>query len=108
VTSLLSLTTTPRPIVTPAASLFRRQFYAIWLAIPGLAFFVMGRRSGRRRRIAMGMLGLVFALLLFIPACSHTTTQPPVSGTPAGSYTITVTATSGTDVKSQPISLSVP
>ena len=108
VTSLLSLTTTPRPIVTPAASLFRRQFYAIWLAIPGLAFFGLGRRSGRRRRIAVGMLGMVFTLLLLIPACSHTTTQPPVSGTPAGSYTITVTATSGTDVKSQSISLSVP
>src|SRR5579859_6366467 len=108
VTSLLSLTTTPRPIVTPAASLFQRQFYAIWLAIPGLAFLGIGRRSGRRRRIAIGMLGMVFALLLLIPACSHTTTQPPVSGTPAGSYTITVTATSGTDVKSQSISLSVP
>jgi uncharacterized repeat protein (TIGR01451 family) len=108
VTSLLSLTTTPRPIVTPAASLLRRQFYAIWLAIPGLAFFGLGRRSGRRRRIAMCMLGMVFALLLFIPACSHTTQQAPVSGTPAGNYTVTVTATSGSDVKSQTISLSVP
>ena len=108
VTSLLSLTTTPRPIVTPAASLFRRQLYAIWLAIPGLAFFGLGRRSGRRRRIAIGMLGMVLALLLFIPACSHSATQPPASGTPAGSFTITVTATSGSDVKSQPVSLTVP
>ncbi|HET9306887.1 MAG TPA: SBBP repeat-containing protein [Candidatus Sulfotelmatobacter sp.] len=108
VTSLLSLTTTPRPIVTPAASLVGRQFYAIWLAIPGLAFLGIGRRSGRRRRIAIGMLGMVFALLLFIPACSHTSTQAPPSGTPAGSFTITVTATSGSDVKSQPISLTVP
>jgi hypothetical protein len=54
------------------------------------------------------MLGVVFALLLLIPACSHTTTQPPASGTPAGSFTITVTATSGSDVKSQAIGLSVP
>jgi hypothetical protein len=109
VTSLLSVTTTPRPIVTPAASLLRRQFYAIWLAIPGLAFFGLGRQNGRRRRgIAMCMLGVVFALLLLIPACSHTTTQPPASGTPAGSFTITVTATSGSDVKSQAIGLSVP
>ena len=109
VTSLLSVLTTPRPIVTPAASLFRRRFYAIWLAIPGLAFFGLGRRNGRRRSgIAMCMLGMVFALLLLIPACSHTTTQPPASGTPAGSFTITVTATAGSDVKSQPIGLSVP
>lgn len=108
VTSVLSLTTTPRPIVTPAASLFRRQFYAVWLAIPGFGFLAMGFRRRRRRIFGMSMLCGIFALLLLVPACSHTTTQPPVSGTPAGNYTVTVTATSGSDVKSQTINLTVP
>ena len=47
-------------------------------------------------------------VLLLQPACSSTTTQPPVSGTPAGTYTITVTATSGSDTKSDTITLTVP
>jgi hypothetical protein len=107
-TSILSVTTTPRPIVTPTASLLRRQFYAIWLAFPGLLVLGVGLRGRRRGIVGMCMLWAVFALLLLIPACSHSTTQPPASGTPAGNYTITVTATSGTDVKSQSISLTVP
>ena len=108
ITSILSVTTTARPIVTPAASLFRRQFYAIWLAIPGIVFLGVGFRGRRRHIVGMCMLCAVFTLLLLIPACSHSTTQPPVSGTPAGNYTITVTSTSGSDVKSQTISLTVP
>jgi uncharacterized repeat protein (TIGR01451 family) len=108
VTSILSVTTTARPIVTPTASLFRGQFYAVWLAIPGFVFLGIGFRGRRRRILGMCMLCAVFALLLLVPACSHTTTQPPVSGTPAGNYTITVTSTSGSDVKSQTISLTVP
>lgn len=105
-TVTLTIPTTARPI-TPAASLFKRQFYALWLAIPGIAILGMG--GGRRRKIAgISMLCMIFALLLLVPACSHSTTQTPVSGTPAGTYTITVTASSGTNSKSQNITLTVP
>ena len=108
--STLGITTTARPIVTPAASLLVRHFYAIWLTVPGLTLLGIGVGSERRRRRIVGIvaLGAVLTLLLLPPACSHTTTQPPVSGTPAGTYTITVTATSGTDTKSNSVTLFVP
>jgi uncharacterized repeat protein (TIGR01451 family) len=108
--STINITTTARPVVTPAASLLTRHFYAIWLALPGLTLLGVGAGSNRRRRRILGMLMFcaLFALLLLQPACSGTKTQAPVSGTPAGIYTITVTATSGTDTKSQNITLSVP
>jgi uncharacterized repeat protein (TIGR01451 family) len=110
--STLNITTTARPIVTPAASLRTRHsnFCAIWLAIPGLTLLGVGVGGDRRRRRMVGILmgcGL-FALLLLQPACSTTTTQPPVSGTPPGTSTITVSATSGSDTKSQTITLFVP
>ena len=110
ITSTLNLTTTARPIVTPTAALFRRQFYAFWLMIPGLTVLGVGFGSNRRRRRVLGifLLCLLFGLLLLLPACSHSATQTPVSGTPAGTYTITVTATAGTDIKSQTITLTVP
>ena len=110
VTSTLNLTTTARPVVTPAFVLFTRPFYAFWLTLPGLAVLGAGFGGDRRRRriVALFLLCLVFALLLVLPACSHSTTQPPVSGTPAGTYTVTVTATAGTDIKSQTITLTVP
>ncbi len=105
-TATLSISTTARPIITPAALLMPRQFYALWLGIPGLMLFVGGRR--RRHIAGITMLCLTFGLLLLLPACSKSTTQAPVTGTPAGTYTITVTATSGSDSKSQTISLQVP
>jgi uncharacterized repeat protein (TIGR01451 family) len=106
--STLNITTTARPVVTPAASLLTRHFYAMWLAVPGLALLGVG--GGRRRRRILGILLFcaLFALLLLQPACSSTPTQPPVSGTPPGTYNITVNATSGTDTKSQTITLFVP
>jgi uncharacterized repeat protein (TIGR01451 family) len=105
-TATLGLTTTARPVVTPAAILLPRQFYALFLLVPGLMFFGGGRR--RRRIAGILMLCTMFALLLLLPACSHTNTQIPTSGTPAGTYTITVTAASGTDSKSQTVTLTVP
>jgi uncharacterized repeat protein (TIGR01451 family) len=103
--STLNITTTARPVTTPAASLLTRHFYAIWLAVPGLTLLGVGAGSNRRRRRMLGvfMLCAMFALILLLPACSHTNTQIPVSGTQAGKYTITVTAASGTDSKSQTI-----
>jgi hypothetical protein len=106
-TVTLTIPTTARP-VTPAASLFKRPFYALWLAIPGIAFLGIGGDRRRRKIVGISMLCTIFALLLLVPACSHSTTQTPVSGTPAGTYTITVTASSGTNSKSQNITLTVP
>jgi len=106
----LNITTTARPIVTPAASLATRHFYAIWLSVPGLALLGLGVGTDRRRRRMAGMLlfSILFLLLLLQPACSHSTTQTPVSGTPAGTYNITVTATAGSDTKNTVVSLTVP
>ena len=108
--STLNVTTTARPVVTGAASWPMRHFYAMWLALPGLTLLGVGVGGGRRRRRIVGILMFcaMFALLLLLPACSSSSTQAPVSGTPAGNYTITVTATSGTDTKSSTITLTVP
>jgi uncharacterized repeat protein (TIGR01451 family) len=107
-TVTLSIPTTARPITTPA-SLFPKstRFYAVWLTLPGLAIFGIGG-TRRRRRLFGLFLFAAFFLLVFLPACNHSTTQAPVSGTQAGSYTITVTAASGTDSKSTTIGLNVP
>lgn len=107
-TSTLNIVTTARPVTTPAASMWVRQFYALWLAFPALAFVTFGRDRGRRRILGISLLCLIFAMLLLLPACSHSSTQNPVSGTPAGNYTITVTGASGGDSKTQTIGLSVP
>jgi len=104
----LSVHTTARPVITPAASIFTRQFYAIWLMIPGMV--LVGAAGNRRRRRIFRILTLctLFTVLLLVPACSSSKTQTPVSGTPAGNYTITVTSAAGTDSKTQTIGLSVP
>lgn len=106
----LNIGTTARPIPVPqTAGLFIRHFYALWLPLPGLALLGFAAAGDRRRRVTgLLMLCLVFATLAFQPSCSHTTTQPPASGTPAGTYTLTVTATSGSDSKSQSFILTVP
>jgi uncharacterized repeat protein (TIGR01451 family) len=108
--STLNVVTTARPVVTPAAIWGARQFYAIWLAVPGLTLLGAGAAGNRRRRRIFGilMMCIVFGLLLLLPACGGSTTQAPVSGTQPGVYTITVTGTSGTDSKSASITLSVP
>jgi uncharacterized repeat protein (TIGR01451 family) len=104
----LAVTTTARPVTTGAANFLRRNFYALWLAFPGL--MLLGVGANRRRRRIAGILTLcaLFSMLLLIPACSKSTTQTPVSGTPAGNYTITITASSGSDSKSATVTLSVP
>ena len=106
----LSIITTARPIPVPFASLLRRHFYAVWLAIPGLAFLGFGVGGDRRRRRVAGILLLCLVCLMLVlqPACSGAVTVPPLSGTPAGTYPIIVTATSGSDTKSYPIFLTVP
>jgi hypothetical protein len=88
--------------------MWNRQFYAFWLAFPALALVTVGRDRRRRRILGIMLLCSIFTMLLFLPACSHSSTQNPVSGTPAGNYTVTVTAASGGDSKTQTIGLSVP
>jgi uncharacterized repeat protein (TIGR01451 family) len=104
----LAVTTTARPVTTGAAAFLRRNFYAFWLAFPGLLLLGAGRNSRRRRVAGILTLCALFSMLLLIPACSKSTTQTPVSGTPAGNYTITITASSGSDSKSATVTLSVP
>ena len=106
-TSTLNIATTARPIVT-SASAAQRPFYPLGFALPAFAWLGMGRRR-RRRWAGMLLLCAVFSLSLLLPSCSHTSTQPPVVGTPAGTYTLTVTATgAGSDTKSYTIQLVVP
>jgi uncharacterized repeat protein (TIGR01451 family) len=104
----LAVHTTARPVITPAASIFTRHFYAFWLILPGIALVGAGGNRRRRRIFGILMLSTLFALLLLVPACSSTKTQPPVSGTPAGNYNITVTSAAGTDSKTQTVGLTVP
>ena len=105
----LNISTTARPI-TANLSPSLKSLYALWLLVPGLAFLGVGLGKDRRRRRVAGFLMLcaLLSLSLLLPACSHSTTQIPVSGTPSGTSTITVTATAGGDVKSQAIKLTVP
>lgn len=107
-TATLNIPTTARPITPTTTSLFPRHFYAFWLSIPLMAVFGIGGNRRRRKILGIFMLCIVFGMLLLLPACNHSTTQTPVSGTPAGTYTITVTASSGTDSKSATVTLSVP
>jgi uncharacterized repeat protein (TIGR01451 family) len=109
----LNVNTTARPITTGRANFGWRNFYALWLAVPGLVLLGLGTKIGssaNRRRGILGLLMLcaLFAQIVLLPACSHTSTQAPTSGTPPGTYTITVTAASGSDSKSQFIQLIVP
>ena len=107
-TSVLNITTTARPVTSPVASMWVRRFYAVWFAFPALAFVGFGRDRRRRRILGILPLCTLFLTLLLLPSCSHSTTQTPSSGTPAGNYSITVTGASGGDSKTQSIGLSVP
>ena len=106
-TATMTIPTVARPATPSTGSLLRRQFYALWLVIPGLA--LLGAGSTRRRRIAgLFVLFILLGSTLFLPSCSHGVTQTPPAGTQAGTYTVTVTAASGTDSKSQTVTLNVP
>jgi hypothetical protein len=71
---------------------------------------LLGLGVGKRRRFRfLGLLALsaFFALVLLLPACSSKKTQPPVAGTPAGTYSLTVTATSGSFTSTAGFNLTV-
>ena len=74
-----------------------RIFYALWLAIPGLALAGIGARGGRKRKL----LGLLFLMvvasgLLLLPSCGSSTTPTTSNNannlvTPKNTYTVTLT-----------------
>lgn len=107
--TVLTISTTARPIALPTASLIHRSFYAIFFSLPGMALVGFGLGDKRRRRIAL-VVGLcaLFALMILQPACSQKAQQTPVPGTPAGTYPITIAATSGNDTKNATVILTVP
>ena len=106
--SVLNLTTTPRPVTTISSTGWSSPFYALWLMVPGVALFGLGSSKRRRSRLlGLFVLWTLFALVILQPACSKTKQQIPVTGTPAGSYPLQVTATSGSFTQSAGFSLTV-
>jgi uncharacterized repeat protein (TIGR01451 family) len=110
--SRLTLTTTAQPVTTITSAPWVRPLYAFWLMVPGMALLgagANGKRRGKKMTRLLGMLGLsvLFALVLLQPSCSSGKTQPPVSGTPSGTYNLSVTATSGSFTFTVPFSLTV-
>ncbi len=91
-TSVLTISTTG-----PTTSLRnQRPFYAMWLAIPGLALVGVGAAGARRKNVLAALLLLAMAAsLLLLPACgsskSNTTTTSSGTVTPANTYTFTLT-----------------
>jgi hypothetical protein len=73
-----------------------RVFYALWLAVPGLALAGVGAAGARRKKL-MGLL-LLMAMasgLLLLPSCNSTnnTNSPTGQITPSDTYTFTLTGT---------------
>jgi Domain of unknown function DUF11/Beta-propeller repeat len=106
--TILNLTTTAQPVNSASAG-WHRPLYALWLAVPGMAFLGVGAGRRRRRNWLLGLIALMafFTMSLLQPACSSPKTQPTVSGTPSGTYPLTVTATSGSFTKTAPFVLTV-
>jgi hypothetical protein len=78
-------------------------FYALWLALPGLALLATrGRGKNARLTLPASLLGL-FLLAFLLPSCGGAGSNGgggggggQQQGTQPGTYTITVTGTSGT------------
>ncbi len=84
--------------------------YATWLPVSGLTLLgagLGGKRSRRRRWLTGLLLGVLFALTLFLPACGSSSTTTTTTGTPAGTYAITVNAVSGGATRSTVVELVV-
>ncbi|HTW59701.1 MAG TPA: SBBP repeat-containing protein [Terriglobales bacterium] len=95
--STLTITTTGS-----SAALSRKSniFYAMWLPIVGLSLVGMsfsGKDSRKKKLLGFLMLGIVMAMLFFLPACGGSSNSGGGGGcsgcTPAGSYTVTITGT---------------
>ena len=82
--------------------------YATLLPVSGLALLGagLGSKGSRRRRLLIGLfLFTLFALIMFLPACSSSTTTTTTTGTPAGTYTVTINAVSGNATRSTVVAL---
>jgi len=109
-TSTLTITTTGA-----AAALYRpsRIFYAMWLPIVGLSLVGMrfsSTESRRKRMLGFLLLGLVMAMLFFLPACGGSSGGGGggCSGcTPPGTYSISVSGKFGGATHSAPLTLKV-
>lgn len=109
VSSVLTVNTTVRPIVTVGLNP-RRATYAMWLPLTGMAFLGLTMMGGKSRR--RWLLAAMFAMALtgtvaFESACSSSKVTQTVTGTPAGTYTITVSGVSGADSKTTSVTLVV-
>lgn len=106
---VLNLTTSPQPVPIANSRSGRGSFYALWLMVPGLTVLGLGASGRRRRGRFLGGLALLllFTLVFLQPSCSSQKQQPPVAGTPTGTYSLTVTASSGSYTKTVPFSLTV-
>jgi hypothetical protein len=111
--SQLIINTTAR--VTTTTELRHRDgpgmpLYATLLPVSGLALLGvgLGGKTSRRRRLLMGLLlGGLFALIMFLPACGSGTTTTTTTGTPAGTYAVTVNAVSGNATRTTVVTLVV-
>ncbi len=111
--SQLIINTTAR--VTTTTELRHRSgpgmpLYATWLPVSGLALLGVGlggKISGRRRLLMGLLLGGLFTLIMFLPACGSGTTTTTTTGTPAGIYAVTVNAVSGNATRTTVVTLVV-
>jgi hypothetical protein len=111
--SQLIINTTAR--VTTTTELRHRSgpgmpLYATWLPVSGLALLGVGfggKISGRRRLLMGLLLGGLFTLIMFLPACGSSTTTTTTTGTPAGLYAVTVNAVSGNATRTTVVTLVV-
>jgi len=93
-TSIMTITTYGPTPVTGLRN--GRMFYALWLAIPGLALVGVGATGSRRKNVPLALLLLAIAGgLLLMPACGSSTVTNSPNGdevTPNNTYTFTLTA----------------
>lgn len=96
--TVLSIATVPRPIVT-GGLLRRGSFYAAWLPIGGLSLVGLGLGLGRKRRrwLAGAVLCLIAGAVLSQSGCGSSSSGIATGGgTQAGIYTITISGSAGT------------
>ena len=87
----------------------RFRFTLPCLPVSGLALLGvgLGGKTSRRRRVLMGLLLGVFALILFLPGCGSSATMTTTTGTPAGTYAVTINAVSGSATRTTVVTLVV-
>lgn len=104
----LIIGTTERTTTTVRLWRHGGPLYALWLPVSGLAFFGIGSKASRRRRILMSVVAAAFLGLVLLQAgCGSTGTTTTTAGTPAGTYTLTVNATCGSATRTTTVQLVV-